>query len=95
VYKRPVGTLGLLLTFTYYLQNIALKEWAMLGSNQRPLPCEGSEPDPTGFWRVGKTRISKPNRKYRDELPFYCFQVCPGRVAARSLHRTMWRGTRS
>ena len=26
----------------FFLQNAALPEWAMLGSNQRPLPCEGS-----------------------------------------------------
>jgi hypothetical protein len=27
---------------TFDLQNAAFAEWAMLGSNQRPLPCEGS-----------------------------------------------------
>jgi hypothetical protein len=27
---------------TFDLQNAAVAEWAMLGSNQRPLPCEGS-----------------------------------------------------
>jgi hypothetical protein len=26
----------------FHLQNAAFTEWAMLGSNQRPLPCEGS-----------------------------------------------------
>jgi hypothetical protein len=26
----------------FHLQNVALNKWAMLGSNQRPLPCEGS-----------------------------------------------------
>jgi hypothetical protein len=25
-----------------FLQNGTFSEWAMLGSNQRPLPCEGS-----------------------------------------------------
>jgi hypothetical protein len=30
----------LLLPSTFYLQNITFYEWAMLGSNQRPLPCE-------------------------------------------------------
>jgi hypothetical protein len=29
--------------YTFYLQNTAFSEWAMLGSNQRPLPCEGSK----------------------------------------------------
>jgi hypothetical protein len=33
---------GLLPTLTFYLQNATFCEWAMLGSNQRPLPCEGS-----------------------------------------------------
>ena len=28
--------------FTFYLQNEKFLEWAMLGSNQRPLPCEVS-----------------------------------------------------
>ena len=31
----------LLLPSTFYLQNEIFWEWAMLGSNQRPLPCEG------------------------------------------------------
>jgi hypothetical protein len=26
----------------FHLQNVAFYKWAMLGSNQRPLPCEGS-----------------------------------------------------
>src|SRR5215213_10182711 len=30
----------LLLPSTFYLQNEIFWEWAMLGSNQRPLPCE-------------------------------------------------------
>ena len=29
-------------SFTIYLQKHNFSEWAMLGSNQRPLPCEGS-----------------------------------------------------
>jgi hypothetical protein len=27
---------------TFILQNVTFPQWAMLGSNQRPLPCEGS-----------------------------------------------------
>jgi hypothetical protein len=27
---------------TFYLQNAAFSEWAMLGSNQRPPPCKRS-----------------------------------------------------
>src|SRR5215212_3602123 len=30
------------LSLTFYLQNTAFFKWAMLGSNQRPLPREGS-----------------------------------------------------
>ena len=30
------------LSATFHLQNSILRRWAMLGSNQRPLPCEGS-----------------------------------------------------
>jgi hypothetical protein len=26
----------------FFLQALILVKWAMLGSNQRPLPCEGS-----------------------------------------------------
>jgi hypothetical protein len=33
---------ALSLTLTFSLQNSIFPEWAMLGSNQRPLPCEGS-----------------------------------------------------
>jgi hypothetical protein len=39
----------LLLPSTFYLQNITFYEWAMLGSNQRPLPYEGSK---IVCWRV-------------------------------------------
>ena len=33
----------LLLPSTFYLQNEIFWEWAMLGSNQRPLPCKGGK----------------------------------------------------
>ena len=39
--KDPSYTPGLLLLCTLSLQNNGPSEWAMLGSNQRPLPCEG------------------------------------------------------
>jgi hypothetical protein len=35
---------GLLLVLTFFLQKPTFLEWAMLGSNQRPLPCEFSTP---------------------------------------------------
>src|SRR5215211_7231614 len=37
----PERVQDLLLPSTFYLQNEISWEWAMLGSNQRPLPCEG------------------------------------------------------
>ena len=36
-----------------YLQNSGFSEWAMLGSNQRPLPCEGSAL-PLSYTPVGR-----------------------------------------
>jgi hypothetical protein len=36
------------LRLAIYLQNAIFSEWAMLGSNQRPLPCEVST---IVFWR--------------------------------------------
>jgi hypothetical protein len=42
VYYSPVETADLFLRSTICLQNSIFSEWAMLGSNQRPLPCEGS-----------------------------------------------------
>ncbi len=38
----PVGGAGSGLCEAFYLQNEKFWEWAMLGSNQRPLPCESS-----------------------------------------------------
>jgi len=45
VYKRTETLLTILLSSMFHLQNSIFSEWAMLGSNQRPLPCEGSEAD--------------------------------------------------
>ncbi len=42
VYKGQAEILALLYSLIFSLQNITFSEWAMLGSNQRPLPCEGS-----------------------------------------------------
>jgi hypothetical protein len=42
MYKRPEVLLAILLSTTYNLQIGTFLEWAMLGSNQRPLPCESS-----------------------------------------------------
>ena len=42
VYKQPVKNTDIFAFSTFVLQNAASCEWAMLGSNQRPLPCEGS-----------------------------------------------------
>ncbi len=41
LHKAFVNIQSSQLRFAFYLQNNAFSEWAMLGSNQRPLPCEG------------------------------------------------------
>jgi hypothetical protein len=40
VYERPDFLPAILLGTAFILQNTAFSGWAMLGSNQRPLPCE-------------------------------------------------------
>jgi hypothetical protein len=40
--KVPDTQHSLYLCLAFYLQIEGFREWAMLGSNQRPLPCEGS-----------------------------------------------------
>ena len=42
LHKGPASDRSFYLCFVFYLQNSTFSEWAMLGSNQRPLPCEGS-----------------------------------------------------
>jgi hypothetical protein len=42
VYIGPESLPALLRNLKFFLQNAIFLEWAMLGSNQRPLPCEGS-----------------------------------------------------
>jgi hypothetical protein len=39
--NAPERVRNLLLSSAFHLQNEVSWEWAMLGSNQRPLPCEG------------------------------------------------------
>jgi hypothetical protein len=40
LHKGPRPTWGLMFCTALFLQNKGFWEWAMLGSNQRPLPCE-------------------------------------------------------
>ena len=42
VYKRAERRGKASLDLALHLQTVTFIEWAMLGSNQRPLPCEGS-----------------------------------------------------
>ncbi len=42
VYKRPDVSPSLPLILAFFLGISTFSEWAMLGSNQRPLPCESS-----------------------------------------------------
>jgi hypothetical protein len=44
---------------TFYLQNSAYCEWAMLGSNQRPLPCEGRFAYAAAYRQEPQNRINK------------------------------------
>jgi hypothetical protein len=46
--------LTLRLSFTFSLQTEKFRVWAMLGSNQRPLPCEGRSITPWLFATVQK-----------------------------------------
>ena len=48
LHKGPEACPAPLFCFVFYLQNSRFSEWARLGSNQRPLPCEGST---IGCWR--------------------------------------------
>jgi hypothetical protein len=41
-YKGPIAGPLLDVVAVFVLQNVTFTEWAMLVSNQRPLPCEGS-----------------------------------------------------
>jgi hypothetical protein len=58
----------------------------MLGSNQRPLPCEGSKAFAVGYRCFRKIPMNKPNLPHMHRLllrrmpPFYAW------VAARLLH---------
>jgi hypothetical protein len=47
--------LTLRLSFTFSLQTEKFRVWAMLGSNQRPLPCEGSEAISCAPLRLGQS----------------------------------------
>ena len=40
--KAPESIQGLCACLAFYPQIVVFYGWAMLGSNQRPLPCEGS-----------------------------------------------------
>ena len=71
------------ISLVFYLQNDTFHEWAMLGSNQRPLPCEGSA---IVCWRVldlaKSLQITVFLRRRISQL-FRRFT----RVAARLLHK--------
>ena len=54
LHKAPNIRRGLHSCFAFYLQIGDFAKWAMLGSNQRPLPCEGSTlPRATVDTRIG------------------------------------------
>jgi hypothetical protein len=41
-----------------------LCEWAMLGSNQRPLPCEGRPANIAAYYTTLKTRLNECDCRY-------------------------------
>jgi hypothetical protein len=49
---------------TFYLQNTAFPEWAMLGSNQRPPPCKLGQRFPARFCPVGKRAYISAFRRF-------------------------------
>ncbi len=55
-------------------------------SNQRPLPCEGSEAISYASKGLGESVISKLNSKGSGEPFFCCFHLVSRGVAARLLH---------
>jgi hypothetical protein len=65
VSKRPGVGSGLLLIFMFYLQISIFFEWAMLGSDQRPLPCEGESTRSPGFTMVHGTPVTRSSRAMR------------------------------
>jgi hypothetical protein len=54
VYNSPVFADILLRSYIVFLQMGTLSKWAMLGSNQRPLPCEGESSGSPAFSIVHK-----------------------------------------
>ena len=60
VYKAKRATLAHVGPSEFFLQNSIFSEWAMLGSNQRPLPCEGSKVTTAVYRHIPKMRVHKP-----------------------------------
>jgi hypothetical protein len=69
-------------------------EWAMLGSNQRPLPCEVTIVFTAGCRCLRKIRINKANQPPKSRLLLRCVPSFYAWVAARLLHRyCYWRAS--
>jgi hypothetical protein len=54
LHKATINMRDARLCFMFYLRNGVFREWAMLGSNQRPLPCECSVIVCWGFLELAK-----------------------------------------
>ncbi len=67
----------------FYLQNDIFLEWAMLGSNQRPLPFEVCKAYSNAFYYTGAFRILMPISPFRGSMFSYRLLVFSAQVAAR------------
>jgi hypothetical protein len=67
---------------TFYLQNTAFPEWAMLGSNQRPPPCKLGQRFSGRYCSVGNTAYISDFRCFLHR----CFPAPSGCVLLRLQH---------
>ncbi len=93
VYKGMSFLWTVLCGLAFRLQNTAIFEWAMLGSNQRPLPCEGRSITPWSFATVQKylqTGTFSPSMSRSCSPLFVWVGVLIGVVAVKL---TLWRSS--
>src|SRR5215213_348536 len=80
------------LDFKTYLQNQIFQEWAMLGSNQRPLPCEVRSPFPISSCCVLWSRLTKQFSPHQENSLSGCVPL--SRHPSWSFPRALGRGWR-
>jgi hypothetical protein len=74
------------LDFRFYLQEAIFFEWAMLGSNQQPLPCESSRSVTDTSCCDRDSRIFSRNSLFSTLRLFGSVRLRSGSVAAPMLH---------